>query len=255
MNPSRATIPPAFLTLACAGAFVLLAGQEGGDTSSSESAESQVRPLELGKLLAVLPACPEEWTLKRSRARTLYLENLEAYAMREYEKVVPEEETKKGAEKPETVILAVRDTCGAGPHIRLFQEETAPPPGGDFKLGAWGNHPAMLVSLGDARRALRILVNDRFVVEVVFAGDNRDALQSWMAGCNLDPLIEADNDRRITIRDRVWLRFLDEINPDRSRRYPVPVHTEGTDESDLNPDPTIPPNMEERKEIEEEVPP
>lgn len=184
----------------------------------------QPRPTELAELLKVLPACPDEWAIKRSEARRLYREHLEAYAVREYEKILPPEEPgQKVAPKPEVVVITIRDTCGSGPHIEPFRKENAPVQGGDFDLGSWKQYPAMMVRLGPDRRALRVLVADRFVIELAFSGNNPRALNLWMKQCDLQALARLVNEESITIRGEVVLRFLDELRPERTRIYLVPA--------------------------------
>ena len=187
--------------------------------------KTQEKPLQPKDLLAMLPPCPEEWVLKRSQARTVFRETLGAFAMREYEEVITELEAARSSEplKPETVIIAIRDTCGCGPHLAPFRKETAPPRGGDFKLGAWNRYPAMMVEMGKERKSLRILVKRRFVVEVVFSGDNLGALDKWLAHCDLRALTAPRKKSAVTIKDRVWIKFVDELRPERSRAYFDPV--------------------------------
>lgn len=183
--------------------------------------------MELSNLLNLLPTCPDTWIIKRSQARTLYQGNLETYAIREFEEfVLPDAKKSKNAAKPERVVMVIRDTCGRGPHVEPFQEETAPTSGGDFKLGNWNRYPAMLVRMGKNRQALRILVADRFLVEVVFSGNDHRALKWWLGRCNLKALAEAKPRIPITIRDQVMLYFLDELHPERNRSYSVPVKAE-----------------------------
>ncbi len=188
------------------------------------STESHPRPMELPKLLNLLPTCPDTWLLKRSQARTLYRGSLEAYAIKEFQEFIPPDKKKTNStRKPETVVMVIRDTCGIGPHIEPFRKETAPTFGGDFKLGNWDRYPAMLVRLGKNRTALRVLVAERFVVEVVFSGSDLRTLKWWLGRCKLKTLAEAKPRIPITIRDQVMLHFLDELHPERNRNYSVPI--------------------------------
>jgi len=205
--------------------FAAFCGDARGEDAAKTSANApQARPMELTKLLSLLPACPDTWVMKRSQARTLYLEGMEAYAMREYKEfVLPKEKRAKDAPKPETVVMVIRDTCGQGPHIEPFREETAPTSGGDFELGKWNRFPAMLVRMGNKRKALRILVADRFVVEVVYSGNNLRALKWWLERCKLKTLSQAKQRIPLVINEHVKLRFLDELHPERTRSYSVPI--------------------------------
>jgi len=192
--------------------------------------KSRARPMELTELLKLLPTCPDTWIINRSQARTLYQDNLEAYAMREFEEFIPPSvKGAKDAPKPETVIIVIRDTCGQGPHLEPFREETAPTSGGDFKLGNWNRYPAMLVRMGAKRQALRVLVGNRFVVEVVFSGNNLKSLKWWLERCDLKTLAHAKQQRQLIVNDQVALDFLDELHPERTRSYSVPLETKKPD--------------------------
>jgi len=205
----------------------------GDDTAETPVIKSQPQPMDLAKLLSLMPACPDEWVISRSQARTLYQGNLEAYAMREYKQfVLPGKQRPVDAPKPETVVMVIRDTCGLGPHIKPFQEETAPTSGGDFQLGKWARYPAMLVRMSKDRRALRILVEDRYIVEVVFSGNNLKALKWWLGRSKVKELVAAKDQSQITIRDQVALNFLDELRPERNRTYSVPIEPEKPDNSE-----------------------
>jgi len=221
MNLSGSFIFVSILTMTLSGLCLNAIGEE---LAKTKKAKLQPLPMDLIELLNFLPACPDKWVMKRSQARRIYRDNLEAYAVREYEK--PVESQVKGTEnaaKPETVLIVIRDTCGLGPHIKPFREETAPAQGGDYKLGNWDGYPGMLVRLGNNRKALRVLVADRFVVELVFSGDNPKSLNLWMERCKLKALARAKKEALITIRKNVALKFLDELHPERTRRYSLPV--------------------------------
>ena len=229
MNFFRCSIFTSVLAVVFAGPCLQVVAEDAKETPVIKT---HPRPMELSELLSMLPACPDTWVVKRSQARTLYQESLEAYAMREYQEfVLPGLKKSKDERKPETVVMVIRDTCGLGPHIKPFREETAPMSGGDFKLGNWNRYPAMLVKTSNSRRSLRILVADRFVVEVVFTGNNFKALKWWMERCKLKALTEAKERIPVTIRDQVTLHFLDELHPERTRSYSVPIEPEKPDES------------------------
>ena len=224
----------------------------GEEATSVSPPRSQLQPMQLPKLLRVLPDCPANWVMKRSQARTLYQDHLEAHAIREYEKISPAGGTQSGKEvpKPETVVLAIRDTCGIGPHLEPFQKENTPPPGGDFKMREWNDYRGMLVSLGNNRTAFRILVGDRFLVEVVSFGDDVKTHNKWLEATNLKALTQTGNENRITMSEPVWIDFVDELHQERSRRYPVKSESEKADGPIPGIDLTIPWKIEEGDETD-----
>jgi hypothetical protein len=217
------------LATSCAAQCLNAAEEE---SKPSAATLTQPRPMSLTMMLSLLPTCPDTWVMKRSQAQTLYQGNLEAYAMREFEEfALPIAQRPKNAPKPETVVMVIRDTCGRGPHIAPFLEDTAPTSGGDFKLGNWDRYPAMLVRMSKNRRALRVLVADRYVVEVVFSGSNLRPLKWWLGRCNLKGLAKTKQHSQITVQDNVNLYFLDQVHPERTRHYSVPVDSEKPDDS------------------------
>ncbi|MCP5541382.1 MAG: hypothetical protein H7A52_14665 [Akkermansiaceae bacterium] len=123
-----------------------------------------------------------------------------------------------------TVVMTIRDTCRTGGGLEAFKKENRPLSGGDVKsLGNWGRFPSILVKLGGGRQAVRVLVNGRFVVELAFGGNNLAPVPRWLRLCDLDPLLAAPetaatHDERVAV-----LEFIDELHPDRDRRYFRPV--------------------------------
>ena len=179
----------------CGSLYQLGGGEEGAKVGESQL---QPPPMDLQKLLGILPVSPEGWRIKRSQARTLYRENLQAYGMREYEKI-PSDEAK---ERPpaEKVVVVIRDTCGMGPYLAPFRNKGASQVGGDFEKSEWNGYPAMLVKLGKTRSAFRILVGERFVVEVIFSGEDLDVTERWLAACKLGALEQIE--KRVFDHDR-----------------------------------------------------
>ena len=68
-------------------------------------------------------------------------------------------------------------------------------------------------------------------VEVVFSGSNLRPLKWWLGRCNLKDLAKAKQQSQITIQENVNLYFLDQVHPERTRHYSVPVDSEKPDDS------------------------
>lgn len=180
------------------------------------------------KLLDVLPKCPEEWELLRSEARTLVTTHPESHAIRVYEEFVPPE--RRAEIKAETVVMTIRDTGRRGPQLEPFRKENLPKPGepgsGDADvrmLGNWGRFPLILVKLEGGRNALRVLVKERFVIELSFRGNNLRPAAGWFNACDLERLLN-DTDAPIATDSRVVVEeFVDELHPEKNRRYVRPI--------------------------------
>lgn len=185
-------------------------------------------PVDPAKLLAVLPKCPEEWNLLRSEARTLVTTHPESHAIRVYEEFVPPE--RRPEIKAETVVMTIRDTGRRGPQLEPFRKENLPKPGepgsGDADvriLGNWGKFPLILVKLEGGRNALRVLVRERFVIELSFRGSNLRPAAGWFNTCDLAGLLSApdalvETDSRVVVEE-----FIDELHPEKNRRYVRPM--------------------------------
>lgn len=191
----------------------------------SSSEQTDFQPVAPARLLEWLPKCPETWVLKKSQGQTVFRSHLESHAVREYQVFrVPGKET---VLPTDVMVVAIRDTCGQGPLLKPFRRESNPGSGGDLSLGRWGDFPAILVRMGPGKQSLRLLVADRFIIEMIYAHGNNNirAVRPWLSGCDLKAMQTAEQETRPPILKRVLLEIVDELNPKRNRRYSAVVNS------------------------------
>ena len=168
------------------------------------------------------------WEVTRSDGRSYVARGFFSQAKREFTEILPPEVAEK-TKTPLKVILEVRDTTENENQLRPFRMTPEQLQAAGLKRGQWKGYPMILLSGGDAEReAIRILLRDRWILQLVYPNRDLNAAQRWLDGVDLAK-IRALNFRRYTKdQDAAPIQIVNELKPELNRRYLVSV-TRGAD--------------------------
>lgn len=176
--------------------------------------------LEPQQLLAALPKAPPGWTLKISTASNDADDWLEAEAERVYE--FPAEE--EGGE-PTLVRVGVLDTAGQGTALENFADFKVGPLGDGVTASIIDGMPAIRAA-GDGFAHFEMLVDKRFVVEILWRGSKEIELKDWLSGVRVSVLrAGARKSEEIDFPEQIRITEIDELNPEKSATYLMAMST------------------------------
>lgn len=185
-------------------------------------------PSSPGALLSVLPEALPRWEVTRSEGRSYVGRGFFSQAKREFTEILPPEVAEK-TKTPLKVVVEIRDTAENENQLRPFRMTPEQLLAAGLKRGEWKGNPMILLSDGDAEReAIRILLRDRWILQLVYPNRDLNAARRWLDGVDLAK-VRALNFRRYTKdQDAAPIQIIDELKPELSRRYLVSV-TRGAD--------------------------
>lgn len=192
--------------------------------ANAETEENPLIPMHPKSLLGILPKSPDGWKLKQSEGRTVYGGWLYSMAARKYERPADD-----ATPLPAVTQLSIRDTVRHPASLAIFRARSeAPGSGGNIRRFKVDDYPAVaLLSSGDEKKwSLRILVNERFVIEVRLEGQPEADAEKWLKMCNLAALKRAPEKRAGKPLEVVEIVQIDELKPARSRSYRMGITTE-----------------------------
>jgi len=184
-----------------------------------------VLPLAPSELLKLLPATPRDWQIKESKAKSFYNETLVSQANRQLVgPPPPPAAAPAGTPTPPTTMIRLTDTAYNPAMYADFEE---------FKVGKYGNTeslnvdglPARKITLSNGDR-LRILVRNRFVIEVETHNQPPNAAISWAHQFDVAKINAVPDSVVQKLPNPVTVVSIDELNPKANSSYQVSWSTQ-----------------------------
>ncbi|MFT5470843.1 MAG: hypothetical protein ACI8UO_005974 [Verrucomicrobiales bacterium] len=149
--------------------------------------------------------------------------------MREFTEILPPD-IEARTKTPLKVMVEIRDTAENENQLRPFRLTPEQLLASGLRRGQWKGHPMILLKDGDAEReAIRILLRDRWILQLVYPGRDLDAAQRWLDGVDLTKVGGLNFRRYPKDQQAAPIQMIDELKPTRNRRYLVSI----TREADL----------------------
>lgn len=230
MNP-RPLIPGVFRMLS----VLLVIGLAGAAEPGAENLPPAL-PARPSRLLRLLPEAPELWEITRSEGKNSYSSWLFAQARRDYTAVPDPVENGEEAEssgdsmpesgsEPAVVTMILKDTCGAPALLHPFVGDLKGTRPLSFRRLHWRSLPALIVAMAGERRSVRVLVEGRYIVEVVSAGLPLSEVQKWLEAVDYEGIGYLPKNPATKLPTSLEMEIIDELNPARSRSYSLGVTT------------------------------
>ena len=198
-------------------ALVQLAGWA---LAQAPAARKPVAPLTPAELIKLLPLAPAGWSLKESKATSFYSDWLISQATRQLE-APPLSGAAPSVAAPATPIQMTR--------IRLTDTGHYPVLAADFegfRPGKYGTMESLYIGGLPARRAilhdgerLRVLVNNRFIVEIEVHNQRADAAMNWLQLFDVRRLVSAPETATDKLPNPIRVNSVDELNPKANRSF------------------------------------
>ncbi len=173
-------------------------------------------------LLPVLPPPLEGWKLKSSTATTEYKDWLESSALRIYERLPVEGADKEG--RPSLARISIVDTAKQGNLLDLFSDFEAGESQGSRQMLMIDSHPAIRNQTERAEQLL-LLIQDRFVLEILIRDPSPRDIQSWLRVCQVQRLTRVQDSELVPLPAEITVLTYDELKPQNSRSYQVSLLT------------------------------
>jgi hypothetical protein len=191
--------------------------------AQTQPTHKPILPLQPAELIKLLPSAPKGWEMKQSIANSFYNEWLVSQASRQF--VGPP--TSKTSSTPALLPTTRVRLTDTGYSPTLFADFQA------FKPGKYANTenlyfnslPARRISLSNGER-LRILVKERFVIEVETHNQLPNSAVSWAGLLDLSRLTSTPDSGIDKLPKPVTVVSIDELNPKANSSYQVNWSTE-----------------------------
>jgi hypothetical protein len=176
-------------------------------------AHSPVVPLSPAELIKYLPAAPQDWKLKESKAHNSFLSWILTTAEREFDH---QPLALSGAQAAPIQItrVQIRDTGYYPAFLGLFRNFKAGSSGGERNLMVAG-FPAHESSFNSGMR-LDLLVNGRFIVQIEVQNQDPTSAEQAVALVNLKALGSITASGGGALPNPIDLSTVDELNPGRN---------------------------------------
>lgn len=186
-----------------------------------------ILPIQPGDLIKFLPAAPQGWETKESKAKSFYNEWLVAQANRLFVGPVPQNSVIKGVAAPPappTTRFRLTDT-GYTPALQGDFDQFTPGRYGAAESFMFGAFPARRTNFPGGER-LQILIKARFVVEVEVHNQLPNAVLTWAKQVDLARIAAAPESGTEILPNPVTVVSLDELNPKSNSSYQVSWSTQ-----------------------------
>lgn len=189
--------------------------------ASVEEAAAQAKPkgivpAEPETLLKVLPRNVEEWTLVKSVGTQDQDEWLYSVANRVFTRERPESDPGPTMK----TSIKVTDTGGFAKAMSLYAN-FAPATGNRFEKKYIDSYPAILIQYGPEKFETELLVNNRFIVEIILENQPSKFTKEWLKQINFNQLSRVNKGPVVGLPEIVEVRKVDELNEDKNRKYEV----------------------------------
>lgn len=171
------------------------------------------------ELLKCLPGAPAGWQLKESKANSFYNEWLVSQATRLFEMPAKETTPSETPPPPSVTRLRLTDT-GYYPVLFADFEDFKPGTIGTLESLFVGTYPAHKMKLADGER-LRILINNRFVIEVETHHQAANSGLSWLQLFDLVRLIASPATAVEKLPNPLRVVTVDEMDPRLDTSYEI----------------------------------
>lgn len=185
-----------------------------------EPGDRGLLPLEPQQLLAALPKAQEGWTLKMSTASNGVDDWLTSKAERLFEHP-PEEE----GGKPSLARISIVDTAKKGVVMERFADFKPDETNNGVETMLVDGMPAYLSAFG-VMVQLEVLVDGRFLVEVLLKNQEKDALKEWLKLCGIGKLRgAAAGSRVVPFPGELTVVEINELKPEANYSYRLSMST------------------------------
>ena len=173
-----------------------------------------VVPLPPADLLALLPKTVDEWQLKQSHANNFIMDWVFSQAQREFSYTPPPSTTAQPGDPPPppmTLRFTITDT---GYYANLMADlgPAATNKGGAETLTLNG-FPARRMSVGQTGARLRLLVKNRYVVQIDVQNQPTDSVQRWLGLLDPAKLAALPIEGEETLQRPFPITRIDELEP------------------------------------------
>ncbi|MGI8438131.1 MAG: hypothetical protein ACR2NX_14745 [Chthoniobacterales bacterium] len=181
-------------------------------SADGQAPHKPIIPLEPDQLLKFLPVAPAGWQLKKSTAKTFFVEWICSQATREFERIPPPNAPPAPAQST-TVTLV--DTG-------YFPAFNGPFDG--FRVGKYGAFESLMIGNMRARRSkmaadresLQASVRGRFIVSVEVKNQPQTNEQAWLSTFNFPAINAIPDTGAETLPQPIKLKMIDELVPARN---------------------------------------
>jgi hypothetical protein len=173
-----------------------------------------VLPVEPESLIRALPSPFDDWKVTKSTAEHKYMKWIQTKATRAFMR------KNDGATAQVTITDTGRYPSMTAP-FRNFEPGTAE---GMEKKMIRGN-PALIRHIPGRGRQMRMLVDGRFIVELILPKDAIDDGKEWLRSLNLEALKMVKSKRVYQLPKRFTMVKIDQLNPSANRKYDLSITT------------------------------
>lgn len=181
-------------------------------TAHCQTPHKPIIPLEPDQLLKFLPAAPAGWQLKKSTAKTFFVEWVCAQASREFERI-PTPNAPAAPAQCTTVTLV--DT-GYFPAFNGPFDGFKPGKYGAFESLMIGNMRARRSKMAADRESLQASVRGRFIVTVEVKNQPQASEQAWLNTFNFPAINAIPDTGAESLPQPIKLKNVDELVPTRN---------------------------------------
>lgn len=184
--------------------------------SPAASTHKPVLPRPPAELLALLPKAPDQWQLKQSQANNFVMDWASAQAWREFTYTPPPTAGSGGPPPaPFDLRITITDTGYYQGLIGDFEGTPSSKPGA---VGAQtlGGFPARRLPLGTTGERLRVLVNNRYIVQIDAQNQPPNSVQRWLQLIDLAKIAALPLDGEEILPRPYTVVKIDEVNPKNS---------------------------------------
>lgn len=173
-------------------------------------------PAKPESLLKVLPKDVEKWDLIKSEGLQDQDDWLYSVATRVFTKERPESNPGPTMK----TSIKVTDTGGYAP-ARAIYANFAPATGNRFEKKYIESFPAILIQYGPEKFETELLVNDRFIVEIISENQPMKFTKEWLKRIDFAQLSRIKKGPVVGLPEIVEVRKIDELKKDKNRSYEV----------------------------------
>lgn len=194
-------------------------------------AQEPILPLTPAEMIKFLPSAPPGWDVMKSTADNFLNDWVATNAVREYKFLPPPNPTAvTSAPPPLPQFVRIRITdSGFWPEFRRLFDGFEIGKSGDTEKLLIDSHPAIettskrRVEGKEEEKLARVLllVKIRFIVQVETTNTNQKELEEWLRKIDLAKLASVPSTGINEIPTPVLIVKIDELNPSRTRSYPL----------------------------------
>ena len=173
------------------------------------------------ELLGCLPATPPGWTLTRSDGTNTFVSWLTTHVQRDIKQDPPPPMPGVPPPVPGKMWIRINDDGYSSDYSPGFAPPKTGNPPSNTTFSKFGEYPARRQKLDDITFSYCILVKRRFMIEVHAENVLDKDVQSYLLGVDYKRLLAIPDTGPNQVPQPVIVSRVDELNPAKSKTYPV----------------------------------